>query len=362
MPTVIEPTRQTLVAKQYDVIVCGSGPAGIAAAISAARTGARTLLLEVNGCLGGTWTAGLLCWIIDSKGKPGVMREITARLQSGSALRRRIENGANFAFDPEFMKRLLEDMCTEAGVHIRLHTRVVAASRADQRLRAVITESKSGREAWEAHTFVDCTGDGDLGCHAGCAFDVGHPETGKCQPMSMACLVTGIHFAQVERFTGGSLGEPKQRLLKEIRAAGVDPSYQPPVLMCVYDELFVMIPNHEYDAAATDADDVTRATISARKEINAIVNALRKKGAPWENLRLVATAEHIGVREGRRIHGLHTVSLDEMVAGRRHEDGICRVRFGIDVHSTSRSRSKGFDKKNRVGTKAYDIPYRSLVA
>jgi len=362
MAVIHEPARDIPIAGEVDVVVCGAGPAGIGAALGAARAGARTLLLEANGCLGGTWTAGLLCWIIDAHGKPGVMREISERLHAADARRFRLPGGKNYTYDPEVMKRLLEQLCLEADVDVLLHTRVVGCHRQGPRLDAVITESKSGREAWRAAAFVDATGDGDLGALAGCTVDLGHPDSGRCQPMSMACLVTGIHFSEVESFTGGGIAESKQRFLREIRDAGVDPTYHPPVLMVIRDDLFVMIPNHQYGAAAMSANDVTRATLEGRREIHTIVNALRERGGPWRTMRVVATAEHIGVREGRRIRGLYTVALDDMINGTTHEDAVCRVTFGIDVHSTDQTKTRGFERPAGVRTQPYDIPFRALVA
>ncbi|MFM8764963.1 MAG: FAD-dependent oxidoreductase, partial [Spartobacteria bacterium] len=181
-----EPSRTTPVVNHSDVLVCGGGPAGVAAAIAAAREGARTTLLELHGCLGGVWTAGALTWIIDHKNKSGVMKEILDRLQAGGFRACLADGTWTNGYDHEGMKSLLEEMCMEAGIRIRLHTRVVAAGVDEtNRLTHVITESKSGREAWSAGKFVDATGDGDLAAAAGCGFDMGRDEDGHTQPMSL---------------------------------------------------------------------------------------------------------------------------------------------------------------------------------
>jgi flavin-dependent dehydrogenase len=177
-----EPARVLPVVQEADVIVCGAGPAGVAAAIAAGRAGARTCLIEVHGCLGGVWTAGQLAWVFDIE-KPGLARELTQALDRRGA--RIGENQERYAYDIEAMKLLLEHLCTEAGVGVRLHTRVVAAAcDPSNRLCTVVTESKSGREAWRGKVFVDATGDGDLAAQAGCGFDLGHPDTGQVQPMT----------------------------------------------------------------------------------------------------------------------------------------------------------------------------------
>ena len=151
-----EPSKNIPIVQPHDVVVAGGGPAGIAAALAAARQGASTMLIEAHGSLGGVWTSGALAWVIDAGGKSGIMSEIFNRLLATGDCRAQEGQPANFSFDVEAMKLLLETLLLEAGVKIRLHTRVVAASRDSQnRLSVVLTESKSGREAWTAGCFVD---------------------------------------------------------------------------------------------------------------------------------------------------------------------------------------------------------------
>ncbi len=357
-----EAERDTPVVAHADVVVCGGGPAGVCASIASARSGAQTRLLEVHGCLGGVWTSGALSWIIDAANKPGLMSEITEELDRRRARRTRVPEGRNFAFDVEQMKILLEEMCAEAGVDVRLLTRVTAAGRdSENRLRVAITESKSGREAWAARAFVDATGDGDLAALAGCGFDMGHPETGEVQPMSLTVLVTGVRFDEIEPYVGGGMGEPKQRLLAEMARAGVMCSCGIPVLFRIREDLFAMMANHEYGVRCDDAEAVTQATLRARAEAHRIVNGLRELGGVWKDMRIVASPEQIGVREGRRIHGRYEVTKEDLLNGVRHEDAVCRVTMGIDVHATDPSRTKAVEKRTQK-SQPYDVPLRSLIA
>lgn len=361
MTTYTEPAREIPVIDDCDVLVAGAGPGGVAAAIASARAGAKTRLIEVHGCLGGIWTAGLLSWIIDAANKPGIMSEITNELERRGA--RATRGGSNYAYDVETMKLLLEEMCLDAGVKVQLHTRVVATGKVGaKRLAAAITESKSGRQAWGAKVFVDATGDGDLAARAGCGFDVGREGTGETQPMSLIALLVGLHADEIEPFIGGGVSEPKKRLLAEMKRAGVSPSYEGPTLFRVRDDLFALMANHEYGISAVDAAELTEATIRARREVHRLVSALRSLGDPWSEMRIVCTAEQIGVREGRRIHGVYTVTKDDLVSGVRHEDAICRTGFGMDVHSTDPTKSRAVYAEERAPVKAYDIPLRALVA
>jgi hypothetical protein len=358
-----EPQRKVPVVEAADVVVCGAGPAGVAAALAAARTGANTTLIEAGGCLGGIWTAGLLCWILDTKDKPGILQEILAKLSElGAGYANR--PGYSFGYDVEAIKLLLEQMCLQAGVRIQLHTRVVAAASDNNRLTYAITESKSGRQAWPARIFVDATGDGDLAARAGCSFELGRPSDGITQPMSMMAILTGVRHHEIEQFVRGkekNSSIPKKRLLAEMQRAGVTPSYSRPTLFRIYDNLFCLAANHEYGYSPTDAAQITEATLHARAELHRIVNALRRLGGVWKNMRIVATNEHIGVREGRRIHGLYTVSKEDLINGARHEDAVCRVYFPVDVHSPKKTEGTAIARSG-VRSKPYDIPFRSLVA
>ncbi len=362
--TVGEVAREIPVVEDADVVVCGAGPAGVAAALASARTGATTRLIEVNGCLGGVWTAGLLSWILDTGNKTGLMTEMLVRLQQRGASQ---VYGGSVGYDVEEMKILLEEMCLEAGVRIRLHTRVCGAVRNEAgRLKAVITESKSGREAFRAKAFVDASGDGDLAAQAGCGFDYGDPETGQAQPMSFICLLSGLEPEGVTPFVRGlaekaDWSSPKDNLRKAMNDAGVDPSYGKPTLFYIRPGLFCMMANHEYGVAGTNANELTEASLRGRAEVHRLVNALRATGGAWKDVRIIATPEHIGVREGRRIHGRYVVTTEDLVKGARHEDAVCQVRFGIDVHSTDPTKTKGIAAKP-VRAKSYDIPYRALVA
>ncbi len=359
-PSVDEPERRTPVVGEYDVIVAGGGPAGLAAAVAAARLGAKTKLIEQAGCLGGVWTSGLLSWVLDSENKTGLMAQIRRTLSDhGQA---RFKN-RGFTYDPEHMKAFVEALCLSTGVDIRLHTQICDVISNDQgALDAVITESKSGREAWRAQVFIDATGDGDLGARAGCSFEVGRPGTGEVQPMTLVALVCGVPPEAIRPFIGGGSKPAKAALFEEFRRAGITPSYASPTLFYIRDDLYALSANHEYGVQAMDADGITRATLHAREELNQLVAALQKLGGPWTGLRLLATAPQIGVREGRRLKGLYTITGDDIVAGQRHDDAICECGFGIDVHSTNPSTSADYSTENKTPAKPYDIPLRALIA
>ena len=348
-----------------DVIVCGAGPAGVSAAISAARAGAKVRLFEWRGCLGGVWTAGLLGYLLDFD-KPGFAKELTKRLDERGA--RRGTSQQSICYEPEGMKLLLEDLCVEAGVKFQFHTRVAAAYREGKRLTTIVTESKSGRQAWRAPIFIDTTGDGDVGSLAGCEFEIGESKDCPCQPMSLNALLVAKDAAALAPFIHGS--DPSKRdndakgeFLKQIQRTGHFPSYSKPTLWQVRDDLLLVMMNHEYGIKPFDAAQVTEATVRARSELNKIVNGLRKLGGPWEGIQIAATAEQIGVRDGRRIRGRYVVSKDDLVGGARHDDAVVRPTFSVDIHALSAEHNKTAAYSNAgVKVKPYDIPLRALIA
>lgn len=363
-----EEKRDIPVEGEYDVIVCGAGPAGVSAAIEAGRNGSKTLLVEAHGCLGGVWTSGLLTWILDERNKTGLMREIEKGLTSKLAISHDIDTGNSLSFEPESMKLLLEELCLSAGVDILFHTRVVASVKDERnRLSYIVTESKSGREAWKGKVFIDATGDGDLAALSGCGFDFGREEDGSIQPFSLLALITGVYFNEIKEFTrwvGDKGSASKAKLLGEIQRGGVTPSYMLCSLHPIREDLFKIMVNHEYGFSPLKTTDVTKATLQARKEIHEIIHALRSNGGVWKNIKLVSTAEQIGIREGRRIHGLYTVTKDDLIKGARFDDAICRVTFGVDVHSVSKQdeKSGSMAYNQNIRSRPYDIPLRSLIA
>ncbi len=343
-----------------DVIVCGAGPAGVAAAVTAARAGAKVRLIEMRGCLGGVWTAGLLAWVFEMD-QPGFAMEIGKLLDARKA---RIGGDYyRYSYDIEAMKLLCEDLCLDAGVKLRLHTKLASAFTKDGRLNAVVTESKSGREAWSAKTFIDCTGDGDLGAFANCGFDMGGPE-GQMQPWTFMALIVVKDVEKVKEFIyhykgSGPCSETQEGLKKALLSVGIETSYGHPTIFQVKDNLLALMINHQYGVSAINANDLTKATISGRAEVNKVVNGFRKLGGGWEGVILASTAEQIGIREGRRIHGLYKLTREDLMAGSTFEDGTCRVSFNVDIHSPDPKKDKAL-KTEKV--KPYQIPYRSLVA
>lgn len=364
-----EPPRALPVVRAADVVVCGGGPAGVAAALASAASGADTVLIESAGCLGGVWTSGLLSYVLDPKAESPVTHALVSELEKHGGHRRREHFDPlgrfawarhSFIYDSEIMKWVLERECQRRNVHVRLYSRVsavLAAPSDSRRIAAVVTESKSGREAWRGRVVIDATGDGDVAAQAGCSYELGRPESGEVQPLTLMCLIQTPHPERIQAMSrlGG------KTLLGELNAAGVSPSYGSPVLFEIRPDLYAFMMNHKY-GSALDAGELSRATMEARNEVISAIQSLRKAGGSWEGLSVVATANQIGVREGRRVSGRYTVTVEDLREGKRHDDNICTVHFPVDVHSTRHGAQTSFDMDNAIKSQPYDIPLRALIA
>lgn len=363
MNTIEFESRRIPVAGSVDVIVAGGGPAGVCAAIAAAEMGAVTVLIETAGCLGGVWTSGALAWILDAGGKAET--SVLARIVKTLHLRGELEFAGEGtpAFNVEAMKVLLDEFCIEAGVKIRCYTRVSGVKHsADGAISHLITESASGCEAWGGRIFIDCTGDGNLGALAGNSFELGEPFAHRTQPMSLLALLTGLDPEQVRPYLAeeGEWHEVAARFSSLLCEGTYRPSYRGVALFHLNKGLFMLMANHQYGRSSLSADDLTEATIAARREIYRQIQILKRRGPIWKDVQLVATGAQIGVREGRRLNGLYQITLQDVLEGRMHPDGICPVHFCIDVHALSQDGDCKLEEMPPAAG-CYEIPLRALI-
>lgn len=351
-----ELARQTPVAGEFDVVVCGGGPAGCAAAVAAAQEGAKTLMLERNQYPGGIWTAGGMPWIIDHQGKTGLMGAWRDALQNMGG--RINPPRGTLGVPPEAVKGFLEDQLISAGVSFQYGTMVAAVKKEGRQITHVITESKSGRQAWAGKVFVDCTGDGDTAALAGCGFDFGN-ASGTPQPASLNAFVCGLALEEVAPFLVPHGKIPLRDLLTEL---GCPPSYGMPSIFHFGQGIFGWMTHHAYHVKPDDAASVTAAAVAGRQELRRQIGALRNHGGIWKNLALVTTGACLGIREARRIHSLRNISLDDF--GKPAEPGVsvCLSSVLPDVHGTDPGITSGIEKQVRELKPCLAIPWQSQIA
>lgn len=386
-----EPARQTPVIARCDVAVFGGGPAGTCAAAAAARMGKRVVLIEQYGFLGGAATAAnVSIWHslygMDRQTKVigGMPEEIIRDLASRRAIRNKAADGETGPWDvcTETTKFVYDDLVIHSGVKLLLHTTLVDVIR-DQdnkgtRIIAAIVESKSGRHAIEADTFIDCTGDADLIRRTDLPTQLGNATHG-CQPPSLCFRVAGVE-------DGIALNKLQTELFKD----PMDYNGQPyPCFLWGTKGLWddnermlaaVRVPRIN----AADTHDLTRAEIEGRYQLRWIMNKLKQYDG-WKNIHLVDVATQIGVRETHRIISDHMLSRMEVLTGHRFEDTIAQGTYPIDIHNPdgpgiafeeingmSRevhgdgSRTEGRWDDQPVGaplrdTMCWNTPYRSLI-
>ena len=365
MKTYTEPSRTIPVAAEADVLVCGAGPAGIGAALGAARAGCRNVLLvEAGNAVGGVSTSGMMSHWTGQTESP-LLNEIYAA-QSKSILLPEGEVGKpDIYICHEALKNVYLRLLDEAGVKVRLYTQVVDAIIEDGRVRGVVTESKSGREALMAKVVVDATGDGDVAARAGAAFDMGREGDGKCQPVTLMFRLGGVDTARA--IAPSSFETTVEVPAGEIQALGRANLPAPAGHVLLYrqhlpGEMCVNMTNVT-DIDGTDAAALSRAELVCRRQMESIVAFLRKYAPGYEHCYVVASASQIGVRETRHFRTLHTITEEDIVEARQFDDWIAtRNHFNFDIHNIKGSGldANGVQHKFRAKGK-YTIPYRSCI-
>ena len=341
--------REIPVRNECDVLVVGAGPAGFGAAVSAARAGARTTLVEYGGKLGGMWTLGLLSPFFDNHHHDGLNRELREALQA-----RGCWGGLwDISFDPTEMAMLLDELALDAGIDILFYTMATEPIMEDGVLKGVVVENKSGPQAILAKTVVDCTGDGDIAARAGAPFEIGGPE-GACQPMTMMFKIGGVK-AEYGRDDTIGFYKALTKVVAETDVLSGVPFNNPAIIKLPREGEALIQWTHVRHCLGTDGDELSKATLEGRRQIRRAMELFKAIRPVLGDVYLMELPMVVGVRETRRVKGEYYVTDDDVKEGRRHEDGICLVHFGVDIHEPSKSTQTCF------GHKGFDIPLRSLV-
>ncbi|MDI6618422.1 MAG: FAD-dependent oxidoreductase [Clostridiales bacterium] len=339
---------KTEIKGEYDVIVCGGGPAGIGAAIAASRNGAKTLLVERYGFLGGMWTAGLINPIFDYANKGGIIEEIIIKLKK----RRSFGGFINSCFNYDDIKVILDNMVKEARVLPLYHTWISRPVMDENRVKGIITENKNGRYAYLSKVVIDCTGDGDVAADAGADYKIGRDADGKTQAMTLMFVLGNIKYNQTDAFQVYNL---MRRAVDENKLPYKIQYQRPFIIQLPGQDAAVVQLTHIRGLSGLDASDLTEAEIEGRKQVMDTIELFRKYIPQFRNVKLLYTAPQIGIRETRRIIGEYKLSLEDVIEGRQFNDGITTVTSGIDIHEPDTAG------QNCIKVKPYQIPYRCLV-
>jgi hypothetical protein len=379
-----EPARDIPVLAQADVLVTGGGPTGVMAAVAAARQGSSVLLVEQAGYVGGQAAIWLpLLSFLDVNGNQvirGIPQEMIDRLQelNGSDQHRRCKLHVGYTiYDSELFKRVAVQMLKEAGVRLLLHSWFARTLCSDGTIDAVLIENKSGRQALQAQTYMDCTGDADVAAASGVPIDMGDARGG----MQPATLMFRVRDVDVDMFRRSLIQQPDRyqlrimtadqlevhskfiavglsEIIREARAEGEFPLPNDRVIVIstpFEDEMavnMVRVPGTD----STKADVLTQAEITAQEQVPVILAFLRGRVPGFERARISWVAPRIGIRESRRIIGEYVLTEQDILTSRRFEDVVAVAGYPIDLH-----HPHDYDCTMSYPPSSYDIPFRCLV-
>ncbi|MFO7937218.1 MAG: FAD-dependent oxidoreductase [Kiritimatiellia bacterium] len=374
-----------------DIVVVGGGAAGLTAALSAARNGADTVLIDNNGFLGGLSTT--LPWLgfhdrdyrLIVKGLP---LEFVHRLQetgAGAPFEYDIKCGSAFSFDSHMWKCIAMQMCVEAGVKVLFQTRVTGVLQDGNRVTGVIAYDKSGFRKITAPMVIDCSGDGDVAAMAGAAWKKGRDDDGLVQTPTLVFKLGGVDR---DGFIAGCRNDalnyrewladyPKLRtktvarlddmrvivcggyasLVEKARKAGdidLPQTHIVGVKLHRPDE-FLVVMTRVLGLDPVNGDSINEAYYHLYRQIPMLVKFFRKYVPGFGNSNLREIASVLGVRESRRITGEYTLTENDLVSGRVFDDAVCMGAYHIDIH---RPAGTWVESKN---VKAYTVPLRSLI-
>lgn len=362
----IEETNKIPCLYDVDVLVCGGGPAGIGAAIRAARLGVSVMIIEFQGCLGGIATAGMMShWGGRSSSK--VMTEIWDRAyELGKEIGWEKDSccGKDTIYH-EVQKIVIEEMVKREGIKVLYYTQACSAVMENDKIVGVIIQNKSGRGYIRAKRVVDATGDGDIAASAGVPFFKGRESDGRMQPCTIMFNVGGVDTdrALFPPSFETTIETPKgeiQALAKELLPfpAGHVLLYRQPMPGTVCCNM-----TNAIEIDGTDGESITKGTMICRSQIAPIVKFLREYIPGYENCWLMNSASLIGIRETRHFEGLASLTKDDILEARVHDDWIVRrAWFNFDVHNlTGSSLDKTGAQKHFKQNNDYTIPFGCIL-
>ena len=342
---------------EYDICVLGGGPAGVCAAVSAARQSRRVLLVEATGVLGGMATSGMVgpfmtCY--DREGESrcvgGLFDEIVARLQTRSAVIAP-ENTDSPSVYTSFIEKyhrhvtpflsfeleiVLDELVRQSGAELLCYTQFADCIVEEGRIRHCLLNAPQGLICVSADMFIDCTGNAAVAEKAGVPTYKGEEQSGIPQPGTLMFEVGGVD--------DDAYSARPERPVKAYRTPEAG--------------RYRVNHYHVYNVDAADARSLTDAHSEARLQVLDALRVLREKTPGFEKAQFLGAAPVLGIRESRHIEGEYRITVQDVAEGTKFHDRIAVYGFGMDVHNRCETESGNF--RTEVA-KRYYIPYRSLI-
>ncbi|HNS33267.1 MAG TPA: FAD-dependent oxidoreductase [bacterium] len=358
-----QPERLLDMDGEYDVIVTGGGIAGVGAAIAAARSGCKTLLVEKETALGGLATIGLVNIPLDFLSSIG--KEMYAELEKVDGLWKRNS-------DPEKHKLVLDRMVLKTGCSVLLDTYVVDSLMEKGRICGVVVESKAGRKAILAKRVIDCSGDADAAYYAGCDYKVGRAKDGLTQACSTEFRLGGVDW---DMYHNSDFQAKNPRWVKVIRKA-LENGDMPYMIEnhlnwmthvpgrpqhCGKDEVSICMA-HSRNCHPLDNHDLTRMYIEGREQVDILWKFIKKYVPGFENSYVIDTGTLLGVRDTRRITGEYILTGNDLANHRHFDDVIAVSRHGYDIHNPDSVGNIKFVEMEIKGEKRFVIYKKATIA
>lgn len=345
----------------YDVVVVGSGPAGICAAVAAARQGKHVALLERYGTLGGNLTIGCVGPILGKVAAGTMYDEIRDLLGVQDR-----EHGGNKVQDMEETKRILLDFVMKENIELFLQTPVIDVLHDDEKIDGIVTSWKTGLGVIQGKEYIDATGDGDIAYYSGVPYEIGRQSDKKLQPVTIMYIIQNVDESKAITCVGEE-DEVKiggERFL-EFTARCCKEGILPENCYCVRlyrttheGERLVNTSQVNY-VDPLDRKQIVAADQELRHQVQIITDFLRKYVPGYEKCTIKTGASTLGIRESRRFLGEYVMNISDLREARRFPDVIVhKAQFVVDIHNPV-----GGGQANGIAeyVEPYDIPWRSLV-
>ena len=372
--------------RDVDVLVVGAGPAGIGAAVSAARNGAKVLVMDKNGCVGGAATVcmvGPFMTSFDAKNEKMVIRglfeELVKRLiAKGGAIHPadvpgsqprsgfyRIGHDHVGPFDREAMKLVATEMIQESGAEILLHTSFIDPVMEGRHVRGAVIANKTGMSYVRAKTVIDCPGDADVAARAGVAFELGNEADGNIQPATLFFCVYNVNTAKL----AAHIKEHEQEILPFygplswlIREKKEEWGDIPRAEVCMFEGLvdgeYRLNVTRILNVDGTNAEDLTRAELTGLAQAHKVFEFLKAYAPGFEDARFAQTADCIGIRETRHIKGRYRLTKEDVLACRVQKDAIAVLATNMDTHNKNDAGGTFYTHENGP---YFGVPYGCLL-